>query len=365
MTDSHRQKVAAFLLILPLLALGAIVAKNQLDIASSRSWRVKIVGYDPRDLLYGHYLNFRFDWELPAERGQCVAEGDCCLCLDPQAGTQRPRASLQACDVAQTCATHLLLPARSACKGAAPGCRSGADAFDPEGGRRYYIPESAATRLNALLLARRHDLSVDLHIAASGQHYLGKLYIDGVEWSDYLRQHPDAGQPKPAETHTEHSWRMKIENARLYGDHLVFRLDWGSPVTRRACPAGDNCCALCLTAQEGSTQPAIRYKSCAAQDRCLESLILPDTSQTRRADVGFDPGGPQRYALSPEEAQLLAPLLATTPKDISVDVVTRGWGAAPTFGDLYIGGVEWREYLKEQAEGRKPAETRRPGKNRP
>lgn len=363
MTQSHRQKIAAFLLILPLLALGAIVTKNQLDIASSRSWRVKIVGYDPRDLLYGHYLNFRFDWELPAERGLCVAENDCCLCLDPQAGTQSPRASLQDCEAAKKCVTHLSLPARSGCQGGEPACRKGADGFDPEGGQRYYIPESAASQLNALLTGRRHDLSVDLHVATSGQHYLGKLYIDGVEWSDYLRQHPDAGQPEPAETHTEYTWRMKIEHARLYGDHLVFRLDWGAPLTRRACPDGASCCALCLTAQEGSTRPLIRYKSCEAQDRCLESLIFPNTSLNRHADVGFDPNGPQRYSLSSDEAALLAPLLAAGLKDISIDVVTRGWGAPPTFGDLYVGDVQWREYLRGHAEGKKPVEPRSRRKN--
>jgi hypothetical protein len=104
---------------------------------------------------------------------------------------------------------------------------------------------------------------------------------------------------------------------------------------------------------------------------CIDDLPLqgylarrdPNTSQNRHADLGFDPSGPQRYSLSSDEAALLAPLLAAAPKDIFIDIVTRGWGAAPTFGDLYVGNVQWREYLRGNAEGKKPAESRRPRKN--
>jgi uncharacterized membrane-anchored protein len=359
MTAPHRQKIAAFLLILPLLALGAIIAKNHFDIASSQSWRVKILGYDPRDLLYGHYLNFRFDWGLPSSPASCGAGQECCLCLEPRDADESPRASVQFCEASAKCATRLALPTRSACKDRASSCRRDADAFDPEGAQRYYVPESAATQLNALLTGRRHDLSVDLHVAASGQHYLGKLYIDGVEWSDYLSEHPTADQPDPAQTHVEHKWRMKIADARLYGDHLVFRLDWGAPLTRNACPDSNGCCALCLSTQEGSSQPAIQYKACGAQDRCLESLILPDTRRNSHADLGFDPDGPQRYSLTPDEAALMARALAASPKDIAIDVTTLGWSGAPTFGDVYVDGVEWRDYLRRQPDAKKSEEPRR------
>ncbi len=81
MTQQHRLKLAAVLLFLPLLALGGIIVKNERDIASAKTWRVAIIGYDPRDLLYGHYLNFRFDWAyllsmalaLPGKAVACVS----------------------------------------------------------------------------------------------------------------------------------------------------------------------------------------------------------------------------------------------------------------------------------------------------
>lgn len=176
MTQKLRLNFAAILLFLPLLVLGGLVSKNAHDLASAKTWRVGITGYDPRDLLHGHYLNFRFAWNLsPASRG-CLAGQSCCLCLDAQAGSMTPLTSLMSCGAAAACASTLSWP-------------------HPQDAQRYFIPESAATQLNRLLANSRFNLSVDLNITPSGRQILGDLYIDGVEWREYLRQHPDAGRP--------------------------------------------------------------------------------------------------------------------------------------------------------------------------
>jgi hypothetical protein len=165
--------------------------------------------------------------------------------------------------------------------------RTNTDAFNPEGTQRYFIPESAATRLNMLLANRQYILQVDVKITPSGQHVLGDLYIDNVEWRDYLRQHPEAGQPQSVQRR-EHAWRMKITDARLYGAYLIFRLNWGAPLTRSECPGEKSCCALCLSEQAGSSQPAIRYKTCGVRDQCLATLTLPDANVLKHTDSGFD-----------------------------------------------------------------------------
>ena len=294
MTQLHRLQIAAVLLFLPLLVLGAIILKNERDIAAAKTWRVKITGYDPRDLLQGHYLNFRFDWGLSPEHRLCLPGQSCCLCLDFQQGSTSPRTSIQSCEAATRCATEISLPKRSVCATDAQGCPDDVDAFDPEGAQRYFIPESAAAQLDALLANRRHSLSVDLKTVSPRRRLFGALYVDDIEWRDYLRQHPDAGAPDSAQPPEEHKWRMKIIDARLYGAYLVFRLDWGAPLTRSACPDESSCCALCLSEQPGSSQPAVRYKTCTQRDQCLERLTWPDTDRLQHADSGFDPNGAQR-----------------------------------------------------------------------
>jgi hypothetical protein len=336
MTQKLRMNFAAILLFLPLLVLGGLIWKNAHDLASAKSWRVGITGYDPRDLLYGHYLSFRFAWGLSPEQRACPVGQGCCLCLDSQRDSLTPLTSLKSCRTAGSCASMLSWT-------------------NPEGAQRYFIPESAAPQLNTLLANRRFNLSVDLNITPSGRQILGDLYIDGVEWGDYLRQHPDAGRPERAREREEHKWRMKIAGAAVYGDYLVFRLDWGAPLTRNACPKENSCCALCLSATAGSSQPTVRYRSCGEQDQCLETLVWPGPHLVPHADRGFDPNGPQKYPMSTDEAEQLASLLSGAPKDISIDVTTHGAGGPPAFGDLYIDGVEWRDWRRQHPGDRNPA----------
>ncbi|WP_373491259.1 GDYXXLXY domain-containing protein [Parasphingorhabdus sp.] len=56
-------------LLLPLLGLGLIWWLTDSDSDQGTEWDVPIAGYDPRDLLRGHYVQFRYDWPT-------VREGD-------------------------------------------------------------------------------------------------------------------------------------------------------------------------------------------------------------------------------------------------------------------------------------------------
>jgi hypothetical protein len=67
------------ILALPLGGLGWLWASS--DAASRRGtdWEVAIQGYDPRDLLRGHYVEFRYDWPIA---GDGENEPVLALCLD-------------------------------------------------------------------------------------------------------------------------------------------------------------------------------------------------------------------------------------------------------------------------------------------
>jgi len=56
-------------LLLPLVGLGLIWLLTDRDSHLGTEWDVPIAGYDPRDLLRGHYVQFRYDWPV-------VREGD-------------------------------------------------------------------------------------------------------------------------------------------------------------------------------------------------------------------------------------------------------------------------------------------------
>ncbi|NRD88861.1 hypothetical protein C8024_04400 [Sphingopyxis sp. BSNA05] len=49
-------------LLLPLVGLGLIWLATEQESREGTEWDVPIAGYDPRDLLRGHYVQFRYDW---------------------------------------------------------------------------------------------------------------------------------------------------------------------------------------------------------------------------------------------------------------------------------------------------------------
>lgn len=57
-------------LLLPLIGFGASWAITHQKAQQGTDWDVPIAGYDPRDLLRGHYIQFRYDWPgLAADAG--------------------------------------------------------------------------------------------------------------------------------------------------------------------------------------------------------------------------------------------------------------------------------------------------------
>ncbi|PKB14842.1 GDYXXLXY motif protein [Novosphingobium kunmingense] len=49
-------------LLLPLLGLGGMWLQEERLSRQGTEWDVPIQGYDPRDLLQGHYVQFQYDW---------------------------------------------------------------------------------------------------------------------------------------------------------------------------------------------------------------------------------------------------------------------------------------------------------------
>ncbi|NBC88777.1 MAG: hypothetical protein GVX90_04685 [Alphaproteobacteria bacterium] len=51
--------------LLPLAGLAGLWAMGESVSREGTDWEVPIAGYDPRDLLRGHYVEFTYDWPIP------------------------------------------------------------------------------------------------------------------------------------------------------------------------------------------------------------------------------------------------------------------------------------------------------------
>lgn len=84
--------------VLPLLGLAGLWWQSQQTYDSGTEWEVPIAGYDPRDFLRGHYVEFTYDWPGIDEFG---AEMGPALCLE---GTAPALASVKPLKPGEACA---------------------------------------------------------------------------------------------------------------------------------------------------------------------------------------------------------------------------------------------------------------------
>lgn len=182
-----KQILKLLTLVFPVVAtLGMVALHSQNMFGGGSQWIFKVDGYDPRDILRGHYLTFRYDWNWDdGERNECSGY-KCALCLegDPDQGdVMNSKVNSRSLERAgRTCDHYIAGYARG--EHFEIGGRKG------HGLTRYYIPEKDASRLDKLLRSRDEnasDFTVGLSVKANGRAYIRQMYIDGVPLEDWIK----------------------------------------------------------------------------------------------------------------------------------------------------------------------------------
>jgi uncharacterized membrane-anchored protein len=160
--------------ILPMLGLLVLVARAEVLLRSGQSFRIAIQGYDPRDLLRGHYLQYTFDFDWHGESTCGVTSGglpagldsSCCICLTADVDSNTLAEARQvACDQVSTCEGWIE-----------------AAALAPP--LRYFVPERQAPELEEALRGRSASLSVTC--GPGGEPAIGELYLDARPWRELI-----------------------------------------------------------------------------------------------------------------------------------------------------------------------------------
>lgn len=160
--------------LLPLVGILSLIARGELLLRAGKSFRIGMTGYDPRDLLSGHFLQYAYDLDWQGE-STCGALGQsgqplgldaaCCICLTRRGEDEYPAARQVACEAASVC----------------DGWLHSASLVPP---RRYFIPEDRASALEAAL--RHSQASLEVSASPEGEPALGELYLDGRPWREVL-----------------------------------------------------------------------------------------------------------------------------------------------------------------------------------
>lgn len=179
------RKWGALISILIALAIPVLLAaKAQYEAGAYPTAKIKIVGYDPRDLLYGHYLMFRYTWNWAdgaADEYACD-NGDCCLCLGAE--QDNPDVRIMTCEAAEKQCTHRI-------SGHYYGGNEFRMVLDND---RYLVSETRARELEAILRDEPDRMRMEITLPPSGKSRIKMLYVDGMPVEDYLRQTPPVSQ---------------------------------------------------------------------------------------------------------------------------------------------------------------------------
>jgi hypothetical protein len=159
--------------LVPVLGLAVLVGRAEHSQRNGPVWTIPIEGYDPRDLLHGQYLQYRYRlrWQgtdtcgVMAHGGHEPAPG-CCLCLtrDTADGFD-PFVRQVSCEAASQCEGTLH-----------------AEAMRPP--LRYFVPEERAQDLESAL--RAHDAAIELSVSPTAEPAVRELVLDRRPWRDVL-----------------------------------------------------------------------------------------------------------------------------------------------------------------------------------
>jgi uncharacterized membrane-anchored protein len=133
---------------IPILALLAWTLTLETRVRSGKEIEVRVEGYDPRDLLAGHYIRFRLalGTSTPCTSG---TGGPACVCFEPSS-----EGSVYAPIISGSC-EELLSRCSAALRGQCFGSRFEA------GIERYYIPERLAPVLQTIPEASTAVIALD------------------------------------------------------------------------------------------------------------------------------------------------------------------------------------------------------------
>lgn len=184
--------------VIPVLGLAGLIVRAEVKVRLGVEWLIGIEGYDPRDLLSGHFLRYRyaFNWDGADECGdqgredasgwpswrppgrsairESAATASCCVCLTRRGeGLKEPSARLVSCEEAVSCDGSLR-------------------AADVTGPQKYFVPEDRAMELDRALRGR--EAALVLSIRRDSAPAVKELYLDGKPWREALGSgEPPAG----------------------------------------------------------------------------------------------------------------------------------------------------------------------------
>jgi uncharacterized membrane-anchored protein len=166
-------------LVFPIVVLVALIVYRQARVMIGKEIILPITGFDPRDILSGHYLIYRIDYGIKNDN-QCNYDNkdkDAYICLEKDSSNPEKYSSNMYMDTYDAD----LMESGSECFVVIKGkCKDGRFTAGIE---KFFIPEEYAASLDKAVRNRKGRIV--LSVSKSGSASIKDLLIDEKSWKKY------------------------------------------------------------------------------------------------------------------------------------------------------------------------------------
>lgn len=171
-------------LALPIAVLAAMVGQQEYLLANAPIVNVPLRGFDPRDLLRGHYIRAQFDWDweheaTPSERDVPVSGGLCILSTEGAKPRVRFLKDWRFGDKVDANCRFVLAGYRWAGRDRQAARFSPTNLAGSGDSVKIFIPETRGQEFSDVLVKRPGALTVDLAVRPDGSASIKALRFDG------------------------------------------------------------------------------------------------------------------------------------------------------------------------------------------
>jgi uncharacterized membrane-anchored protein len=170
-----RFKTVHLVVILPVAAMACWLLSLNVALMRAREVTLAVTGYDPRDLLSGHYLRYRVDYGLGSEQNRLTGgyrNEDFCACLTPDSSGISKASWAGRCAERDSLSCPIFVKGKSSWNGLNAGIE------------RYYIPEGYQHSLARI----PPNASIKVRVTASGTAYVTGMYVGDLPILEWAKQ---------------------------------------------------------------------------------------------------------------------------------------------------------------------------------
>ena len=171
-----KNKLLIAALIFPIVILGLITVNKYAKVNFGTELTIPIKGFDPRDILSGHYLIYRIDYGPNANCDYEKYTEDAYMCLKKTDGKYSS-------EIRRYMPAHYKDKYLAVIRGE---CHKGRFKAGIE---RFYIPENAAIILD--MVVRNGKGKIVLSVTPDGKAMVKDLLIDDKSWKKYVDEYQE------------------------------------------------------------------------------------------------------------------------------------------------------------------------------